>query len=193
MTTPLVNGVKSITTESRGYERNANVKAEILRICQPQVPTLNATPIVRCDIFSNNNLTFEPNLRIATPLNYIIGPDDEIVVIISGYQEYNSRFKVNPEGFITIPNVGVIYVAGLTFEEASKRINEKLTANGYSNIRTGLTRVNITLGSIRSIKVTLLGEVKKPGTYTLPSLATVFNALYASGGPSNRDRSAISK
>ncbi len=138
------------------------------------------------DIFSNSSLTFEPNLRIATPVNYIIGPDDEIVVVISGYQEYNNRFKVNPEGFITIPNVGVIYVAGLTFQEASKRIQDKLASNGYSNIRTGLTKVNITLGSIRSIRVTLLGEVKKPGTYTLPSLATVFNALYASGGPSDR-------
>ena len=149
--------------------------------------TISTQPrLFGADIFSNNNLTFEPNLRIATPVNYIIGPDDEIVVIISGYQEYNNRFKVNPEGFITIPNVGVVYVAGLTFEQASQRIKEKLAANGYSNIRTGLTKVNITLGNIRSIKVTLLGEVKKPGTYTLPSLATVFNALYASGGPSER-------
>ncbi len=145
--------------------------------------TINKSQIYGADIFNNSNLTFEPNLRIATPVNYIIGPDDEIVVIVSGYQEYNNRFKVSPEGFISIPNVGVVYVAGLTFEEASRRIKEKLTANGYSNIRTGLTKVNITLGSIRSIKVTLLGEVKKPGTYTLPSLATVFNALYASGGP----------
>ncbi len=146
----------------------------------------NPLQLYGAEIFSNGNLTFEPNLRIATPVNYIIGPDDEIVVIISGYQEYNNRFKVNPEGFISIPNVGVVYVAGLTFEEASRRIKDKLTANGYSNIRTGLTKVNITLGAIRSIRVTLLGEVRKPGTYTLPSLATVFNALYASGGPNDR-------
>jgi protein involved in polysaccharide export with SLBB domain len=138
------------------------------------------------EIFNNSNLTFEPNLRIATPLNYVIGPDDEIVIIISGYQEYSNRFKVNPEGFISIPNVGVVYVAGLTFEEATRRIQDKLAANGYGNIRTGLTKVNVTLGAIRSIRVTLIGEVKKPGTYTLPSLATVFNALYASGGPNNR-------
>ncbi len=155
---------------------------------QPQKQTLTTTQsqLYGADIFNNSNLSFEPNLRIATPRNYIIGPDDELVIIISGYQEYNNRFKVNPEGFISIPNVGVVYVAGLTFEEASKRITDKLTANGYSNIRTGLTKVNITLGAIRSIKVTLLGEVRKPGTYTLPSLATVFNALYASGGPSER-------
>ena len=154
---------------------------------QPLQPKTPATPqIYGADIFNNSNLTFEPNLRIATPVNYIIGPDDEIVVNISGYQEYNNRFKVTPEGFITIPNVGVVYVAGLTFEAASQRIREKLSANGYSNIRTGLTKVNITLGAIRSIKVTLLGEVKKPGTYTLPSLASVFNALYASGGPNDR-------
>lgn len=155
---------------------------------QPQQQKLTPlqSQLFGADIFNNSNLTFEPNLRIATPRNYIIGPDDEIVVIISGYQEYNNRFKVNPEGFISIPNVGVVYVAGLTFEEASKRITDKLESNGYSNIRTGLTKVNITLGAIRSIRVTLLGEVRKPGTYTLPSLATVFNALYASGGPSEQ-------
>ncbi len=161
------------STKSRKLKDSSNVNA-------------NQLQLYGADIFSNSNLTFEPNLRIATPVNYIIGPDDEIVVVISGYQEYNNHFRVNPEGFITIPNAGVVYVAGLTFEEASKRIKDKLVANGYSNIRTGLTKVNISLGAIRSIRVTLIGEVKKPGSYTLPSLATVFNALYASGGPSNR-------
>ena len=168
-----------------GITRVLNGDTSVVQSQKPPV-SLIQSQLYGADIFNNSNLTFEPNLRIATPVNYIIGPDDEIVVIISGYQEYNNRFKVNPEGFITIPNVGVIYVAGLTFEAASKLIKDKLIANGYSNIRTGLTKVNITLGSIRSIKVTLLGEVTKPGTYTLPSLATVFNALYASGGPSER-------
>ena len=167
-----------------GTMRTVNGDTSFLQPRSKEDESTRQSQLFGADIFNNSNLTFEPNLRIATPMNYVIGPDDEIVVVISGYQEYNNRFKVNPEGFITIPNVGVVYVAGLSFEEASKRIKEKLAASGYSNIRTGLTKVNITLGSIRSIKVTLLGEVKKPGTYTLPSLATVFNALYASGGPS---------
>ena len=177
----------------RSYNYNSNdtltadsTKRKAMKDSSNAKANPNQLQVYGAEIFSNSNLTFEPNLRIATPVNYIIGPDDEIVIIISGYQEYNNRFKVSPEGFISIPNVGVVYVAGLTFEEASKRIKDKLVANGYSNIRTGLTKVNITLGSIRSIRVTLIGEVKKPGTYTLPSLATVFNALYASGGPNER-------
>ena len=186
MTSPLSQGFNNTGSgQDTGVFRNLNGDTTHMQPLNPAFPGYQSQ-LFGADIFSNSNMTFEPNLRIATPMNYIIGPDDEIVVIISGYQEYNSRFKVNPEGFITIPNVGVIYVAGLTFEEASQRIKDKLVANGYSNIRTGLTKVNITLGSIRSIKVTLLGEVKKPGTYTLPSLATVFNALYASGGPGER-------
>ena len=175
----------------RNYNSNDTLTADSTKRKSPKDSSnTNANPnqlqMYGSEIFSNSNLTFEPNLRIATPLNYIIGPDDEIAVTISGYQEYSNRFRVNPEGFISIPNVGVVYVAGLTFEEASKRIKDKLSANGYGNIRTGLTKVNITLGAIRSIRVTLIGEVKKPGSYTLPSLATVFNALYASGGPNNR-------
>ena len=95
--------------------------ASVNRIRKQDSTKKEELQVYGADIFNNSNLTFEPNLRIATPVNYVIGPDDEIVVIISGYQEYNNRFKVNPEGFITIPNVGVVYVAGLTFEEASKR------------------------------------------------------------------------
>src|SRR4051812_48831840 len=201
---PLNNGNDSTTSNSSNYYNGTNnnytgrnynnndtltadsTKRKALRDSANANANTNQLQMYGAEIFSNSNLTFEPNLRIATPVNYIIGPDDEIAITISGYQEYNNRFRVNPEGFISIPNVGVVYVAGLTFEEASKRIKDKLASNGYGNIRTGLTKVNITLGAIRSIRVTLLGEVKRPGTYTLPSLATVFNALYASGGPNNR-------
>jgi protein involved in polysaccharide export with SLBB domain len=90
---------------------------------------------------------------------------------------------VGPEGDINIPYVGILYVAGLTIEQATAKIKGRLGSSGYSNIKTGLTKVSVTIGRIRSIKVTILGEVKKPGSYTIPSLATVFNALYLSGGP----------
>ena len=143
----------------------------------------NPKKIFGLEIFNNGVLSFEPNLRIATPANYIIGPDDEIVINIYGYQEAKYNVTVTPEGDITIPFAGTIYVAGLTMEQASAKIRNKLAASGYSNIRTGLTKVNISIGKIRSIKVTILGEVNKPGSYTFPSLATVFNALYLSGGP----------
>ncbi len=134
------------------------------------------------DLFKNSKITFEPNLRIATPANYSIGPDDQINIDIYGYSEASYKLVVSPEGTINIPYVGVVQVSGLSMEQATARIRSRLSTI-YSNINTGNTKVAISLGDIRSIKVTLVGEVTRPGTYTLPSLATAFNALYASGGP----------
>ena len=134
------------------------------------------------ELFQNPNMSFEPNLNIPTPQNYEIGPNDEIVIDIYGYSEANYRLMVSKEGAISIPYIGLVFVNGLTIQEASEKIRSKLAAV-YSGIKTGKTSVQVSLGTIRSIQVTLMGEVTKPGTYTLPSLATVFNALYAAGGP----------
>lgn len=143
----------------------------------------NPKKIFGLEIFNNGVLSFEPNLRIATPANYVIGPDDEIIINIYGYQEAKYNLTVTPEGDINVPFAGTIYIAGLTVEQATAKIRAKLASAGYSNIRTGLTKLNVSVGRIRSIKVTILGEVNRPGSYTVPSLATVFNALYLSGGP----------
>ncbi|WP_092460838.1 SLBB domain-containing protein [Thermoflavifilum thermophilum] len=134
------------------------------------------------ELFRNPNLTFEPDLNIPTPKNYQVGPGDEIVIDIYGYSEASYRLIVSKEGSINIPYIGIVYVNGLTIDEAAQRIKSKLSTV-YSTIATGKTSVQVSIGRIRSIKVTLLGEITQPGTYTLPSLATVFNALYASGGP----------
>lgn len=138
--------------------------------------------IFGASLFANANPTFEPNLRIATPVDYQIGPDDQILVDIYGFSEANYNLTVTPEGAINIPLVGIVSVAGATIEQAASRIRAKLTTI-YPGIKSGNTKVGITLGNIRSIKVALTGEIVKPGTYTLPSVANVFNALYASGGP----------
>lgn len=138
--------------------------------------------IFGAELFSNANLTFEPNLRIATPVDYQIGPDDEILVDIYGYSEANYNLTVSPEGTINVPLIGLVSIAGATMEQAASRIRSRL-ASVYPGINNGTTKVGITLGNIRSIKVVLTGEIVKPGTYTLPSVANVFNALYASGGP----------
>jgi protein involved in polysaccharide export with SLBB domain len=138
--------------------------------------------IFGAELFSNKNLTFEPNLKMATPKDYQLGPEDEMIIDVYGNSEITHRLKVSPEGTIRIPLVGPVSVGGLTIEQAEKRILTKLSTI-YSGISSGETSVNVTLGNIRSIKVTLVGEVNLPGSYTLPSLATVFNALYASGGP----------
>lgn len=134
------------------------------------------------ELFNNPNMTFEPNLNIPTPPNYQLGPNDELVIDIYGYSQADYHLTVSNEGSVNIPFIGIVYVNGLTMAEATKRITAKL-ATVYSAIKTGKTSVQVSLGRIRSIKVTIMGEVTKPGTYTLPSLATVFNALYASGGP----------
>src|SRR6185369_11814262 len=109
------------------------------------------------DLFNNKNITFEPNLKIATPLDYQIGPDDELIVDVYGSSEMTSRLKVSTEGNIRIPLVGPVSVGGLTIEQAKKRIVAQLS-NIYSGIGRGETFVNVTLGNIRSIKVTILGE-----------------------------------
>ncbi len=170
---------------NQGNQRNTSREGErrLSDTANHTIEVLNSKKIFGLEIFNNGVLSFEPNLRIATPVGYLLGPDDEININIYGYQEAKYTLTVGPDGDINIPYVGVMYVAGLTIEQATAKIKSKLSAAGYANIKTGLTKVSVSVGRIRSIKVTVLGEVKKPGTYTLPSLATAFNALYLSGGP----------
>lgn len=138
--------------------------------------------IFGANLFKNSAMTFAPDLRLATPKSYVIGPDDQLLIDLSGDNEANYDLKVSPEGTINVQYVGAIAVGGLSIEQASAKIKASLS-DTYSGLRSGRTQVAINLGNIRSIKVTLNGQVTKPGTYTLSSLSSVFNALYASGGP----------
>jgi protein involved in polysaccharide export with SLBB domain len=133
------------------------------------------------ELFNNSNLTFEPNLRIATPQNYVVGPDDQIVIDVYGNSLANWKLNVSPDGKIQIPTIGVVNIGGKTIEQATGLIKSKLKAANYAIDRG--TNVAVSLGNIRSIKVIMVGEIVKPGTITLSSLSTVFNALYLSGGP----------
>ena len=135
--------------------------------------------------FARAASTFEPNLRIATPRNYILGPEDEIVVDVYGNAVDNFRMKISPEGTVKMLNLAPVYVNGLTVEQASQRIVARLR-EAYSTLnRPGSgTYSSITLGNVRSIRVMITGEAARPGTYTVSSLATAFNALSMSGGPS---------
>jgi polysaccharide biosynthesis/export protein len=136
-------------------------------------------------MFAAGGLSFEPDLRIATPKNYQLGPDDELNIDIFGNALDNYKVKVSTEGTIRILNLSPIYVNGLSIEAASERIVGRLRQlyQGINVPGSGVS-AQITLGNIRSIKVTITGEVTKPGTYTVSSLSTIFNALYAAGGPS---------
>ncbi len=136
-------------------------------------------------LFNSKNLTFEPSVNIPTPQNYQLGVGDELSIDIWGASQANYRLVISPEGNINIDNVGMVAVNGLSIEKATAKIIGRL-----STIYSGLmgpkpnTFAQVSLSNLRSIKVNLVGEVRLPGTYTLPSLASIFNALYLSGGPS---------
>jgi len=144
----------------------------------------NDTEIFGSELFTSNSTAFEPNLRIPTPSGYILGPDDEILVNVYGFSEKSYNLKVNEEGYIYIQNVGPIYVNGLSIEQATEKIKTKLGSTIYRAIASGQTKVQVSLGKIRSIRVTVIGEAKKPGTFTVSSLTTLYNILYLCGGPS---------
>lgn len=145
----------------------------------------NPKKIYGLEIFNNGVLTYEPNLKITPPDDYTIGTDDEILISIFGYQEAKYNITVSPEGDINIPNVGIINVNGQTILQVNQTIKNKLANAGYSSLKSGLTKLKVSIGKVKSIKVTILGEVVKPGSYTLSSLSTVFNALFLSGGPND--------
>jgi protein involved in polysaccharide export with SLBB domain len=136
------------------------------------------------EIFDNLDLSFEPNLSIATPSQYIIGVNDQLVIDVYGVSDVTKKLKVTTEGDIRFPNLGPIKVAGLSVDDARAKIKKALTRI-YPGIATGAVAVQVSVGQIRSIQITLLGEVRRPGTYTISALATLMNALYASGGPND--------
>lgn len=163
-------------TERTLYTETSNVPMQVFK---------KDSVIFGSELFSASSSVFIPDLRIATPSNYVLGPDDELVISIYGYSEQTYNVTVNREGSIYIPNVGPLYVNGLSIEQASARIKSKLASTIYRNINSGATKVQISLGKIKSIRVTVIGEARKPGTFTVSSLTSLFNILYLCGGPSD--------
>ena len=125
------------------------------------------------DIFNNKDLTFEPNMNIA---NYILGPGDAVYIDIYGASQKTIESTVSPDGEVTIEGFGPVQVSGLTVAQANARLRSTLGAR-YSS-----SKIKLTVGQTRSIMINVMGEVKNPGTYTLPAFATVFHALYMAGG-----------
>ena len=135
------------------------------------------------DLFARGNLTFAPNMNMPTPANYVLGPGDEVLIDIWGNSELNLRYKIVPDGHITVPGLGRLQLSGLTVEQAESRIRKEF-ASIYSDLDTPQpgTFLAISVGNVRTIKVNVMGEVVKPGTYTLSSFSSAFHALYAAGG-----------
>jgi protein involved in polysaccharide export with SLBB domain len=134
------------------------------------------------DLFSSADPVFIPNLKIATPKGYVLGAEDELQLDIYGNNISNQKLTVSPDGFINVKYAGPINVNGMSIEQAAGVIKARLS-KFYPALSSGETKVQLSLGSVRSIQVMVVGAVKKPGTVTLPSVATLFNALYVSGGP----------
>ena len=135
------------------------------------------------DFFSTHHLTFEPNMNMPTPANYILGPGDEIIIDIWGNSELNVRYTIAPDGHITVPGLGRIQLSGMRVDQATAHLR-----NAFSSIYSDLdspqprTFLAISVGNVRTIRVNVMGEVVTPGTYTLSSFASAFHALYAAGG-----------
>jgi len=147
-------------------------------------------PLFGYDFFSNPNISFTPNLNLATPATYQLGPGDEILIDIWGAAQNNYRKKVDREGAIRIENIGPIYVSGLSIDKAKEKIISYLKKI-YSGIGAAGNSYNkvyadVSLVGVRTVQVNIIGEVKVPGTYSLSALSTVLNALYASGGPTEK-------
>lgn len=146
---------------------------------------LMAVPTSENDVFGRNifnieQLTFQPNLSMATPENYRLGPGDEVIIDVWGASQNTIRQEISPDGYVNITNLGPVYLNNMTIKEARQLLRQelgKIYADSGNNIQ-------VTLGNIRTIQVNVMGEVLAPGTYALSSLSTVFYALYSAGGVS---------
>ncbi len=146
------------------YER------EMLQIDQ------NKKKVFGRDIFNNKKLSFESEMNIATPSDYLLGPGDAVYVDVWGASQKQFESIVSPEGVINIEGYGPINVNGLTVAQANQRLRSTLGS------RFGGSQIKLTVGQTKTITVNVMGEVKTPGTYTVSAFATVFHALYMAGG-----------
>ena len=135
------------------------------------------------DLFTNRNLTFEPSINLATPVNYRLGPGDEVIIDIWGASENTIRQSISPEGTILVSGLGPVQLSGMTVKDANAYLQRE-----FSKIYSGISgnepnsQIKLTLGDIRTIQINIMGEVAVPGTYTLSSFSSVFHALYRAGG-----------
>lgn len=166
--------LKKIDKDSEFGRKQEKIKNEKIK------DSLNAL-VFGSELFDNPTLNFEPDLKMATPINYVLGPGDKLEVSIYGVQQFEDTVPVNFEGKISITNVGQISVAGMSIEAATQKIRAAI-ARVYSTVRSGQSQVSVSLSDIRTIKVTIVGG-KQPGNYSISSLASVYNALHLAGGP----------
>ncbi|WP_103923140.1 SLBB domain-containing protein [Algoriphagus boritolerans] len=183
-----VNPQSGISGSQQGRGAGDQTQNDLFDSLRRSDPYYDLTPyqkkIFGFKLFHNRELDFNPSLNIPTPQGYIVGSGDQLLIDVYGASQQSFDVNVSPEGMILIPNVGPVQVGGASIEAVSARLRSSL-----GRIYSGLlgsnpnTFLQVRLGNIRSIKVSMVGELSRPGTYTLPSFASVFNGLFAAGGP----------
>ena len=175
---------KTVTDTSRMRESTEANKAEEApkQESAPAEAPVKVNPLSEMvygrNIFTNDKLSFEPDLNMATPQNYRLGPGDEIIIDIWGASEDIIRKEISPDGSINVPGLGVISLNGMNIADAKEYLKSELSKI-YADEGN---QIQVTLGKTRSIKINVMGEVMVPGTYTLSAFASVFHALYSAGG-----------
>lgn len=176
-TTQELNTAK-VGTTGEVYANASDEKAQVEHDVQATSSVTAGTgkKIFGHDIFNRGALSFEPNMNIATPQNYVLGPGDQVIIDIYGASQKTLQLTVSPEGDITVPGYGPIMVAGMSVAAAQSKIRSTVGSR-YSS-----STLRATLGNTRTIMVNVMGEVRTPGTYHLSAFASVFHALYMAGG-----------
>lgn len=194
------SGTRRTTSNSKREPRQQTNLNQITQgIYQPQADLgvdKGSSEIFGQSLFyqKNRRLTFEPSLNQATPKNYILGPGDVVYIDIYGQSEQYYEATVNPDGFVLLDNIGPISVSGKSIEEATGIIKNRVSQY-YPGLKGNNpnTFLQVTLGNVRTIQVNILGEVRLPGTFTLSAFSTIFNALYAAGGPNENGTMRVIK
>lgn len=176
-TTQELNTAK-VGTTGEIYTNASDEQAQVEHDVQATSGASEATgkKIFGHDIFRRGGISFEPNMNIATPQNYVLGPGDQVIVDIYGASQKTLQLTVSPEGEITVPGYGPVYVQGMSVASAQAKIRSTVGAR-YSS-----SNLKVSLGNTRTIMVNIMGEVSSPGTYHLSAFSTVFHALYMAGG-----------
>ena len=165
-------------SKTKGDKRNED---DTLGFELPMFKKINPL-IYGSELFSNENTGFAANQNIATPINYIVGPNDILKLVVYGVQEYTSDLQVSKEGRVQIDNVGQVKVGGLSIEAATERIKQQMARTVYSSLNSGESKLALTVGDIRTIQVSVIGAMKS-GKYNVSSLSNVLSVLTEAGGP----------
>lgn len=149
-----------------------------------EVAAPGAKSVFGRSIFRAGNLTFAPSANLPTPVNYVLGPGDEVIIDIWGTNQATIRRTISPDGTINIPDVGMISLNGMTIKQADSYMKKKLGQIYSVDGDNAKSEIKLTLGNIRTIQVNMMGEVANPGTYYLSSLSNIYHALHRAGGVS---------